>query len=151
MTLEELKEILKTTALDHKQVKTFDYGETFLAALDGQYEYPAIYLELPILINYDDRGLQKTFQFAMDVFDLKQFNDKEADYDAFSNAEVIGDAYFSKLKAEYSDQFRISDINALTFRNQTTDDLSGIRYELIVTTSREFCGNDFQDQFKNNC
>lgn len=149
MTLKELKDILRTTALNHKQVKTFDYGEQFEAAVNGNYEYPAIFMELPVLINYDERGLQKTFQFAIDIYDLTDFNDKDADYDAFSNAEVIGDAYFSKLKADNNTVFRISDINALTFRNQTDDDLAGVRYELIITTSREFCGNDYKDQFEN--
>ena len=43
MTLGELKTILKTTALNHKEVKTFDYGETFEAAVNGNYEYPAIW------------------------------------------------------------------------------------------------------------
>ena len=148
MTLSELKEILKTTALQHKQVKTFDYGEQFEAAVNGNYEYPAIFMELPVLIDYDERGVQKTFAFAMDIYDLTDFNDKDADYDAFSNAEVIGDAYFSKLKADNQTLFRISDINALTFRNQTDDDLAGVRYELIITTSREFCGNDYKEEFE---
>ena len=148
MTLSELKEILKTTALAHKQVKTFDYGEQFDAAIGGNYNYPAIFMELPVLIDYDERGLQKTFSFAIDVYDLTDFNDKDADYDAFSNAEVIGDAYFSKLKSDNNTVFRISDINALTFRNQTDDDLAGVRYELIITTSREFCGNDYKDEFE---
>ncbi len=148
MTLETLKDILRTTALNHKQVKTFDFGEQFEAAVDGNYEYPAIFMELPVLIDYDDRGLQKTFSFALDVMDLTDFNSIDKDYNAFSNCEVIGDAYFSKLKSDNNTEFRISDINALTFRNFSDDDLAGVRYELTVTTSREFCGNDFQDQFE---
>ena len=100
MTLETLKDILRTTALAHKQVKTFDFGEQFQAATDGNYEYPAIYMELPVLIDYDNRGLQKTFQFAIDVFDQTSFDALDKDYNAFSNCEVIGDAYFTKLKAD---------------------------------------------------
>ena len=148
MTLTELKDILRVTALNHKDVYTFDFGESFEAAVDGNYEYPAIFMELPVLVSYDDRGLQKTFQFAIDIYDQTEFNAKDKDFNAFSNAEVIGDAYFSKLKADNNTTFRISDINALTFRNQTDDDLAGIRYELVVTTKREFCGNDYVDQFE---
>jgi len=147
MKLSELKTILKNTALKHKEVNTFDFGETFEAAIDGNYEYPAIFMELPILIQYNDRGLQKTFTFAIDVFDKTEFNSKDMDYDAFSNAESIGDAYFSKLKVDNSQFFRISNIDALTFRNQTDDDLAGVRYEITITTNREFCGDDFESQF----
>lgn len=148
MELKELKDILRTTALAHVEVKTFDYGEQFEAAVNGNYEYPAIFMELPVLINYDERGLQKTFQFAIDVYDLPEFDDKDQAYDQFSNAEVIGDAYFSKLKAENGTLFRISDITAVTFRNQTDDDLAGVRYELTITTSREYCGNDYVSKFE---
>ena len=148
ITLDELKTILKTTSLNHKDVYTFDFGESFEAAIDGNYEYPAIFMELPVLIDYDDRGLQKTYQFAINIYDQTEFNSKGKDYDAFSKAEVIGDAYFSKLKADNNTVFRISDINALTFRNQTDDDLAGVRFELIVTTKREFCVNDYVDQFE---
>lgn len=149
MTLDQLRTILKTTALQHKQVKTFDYGESFEAAINGNYEYPAIFMELPVLINYDNRGLQKTFDFAIDVYDLPDFDDKNDAFNEFSNAEVIGDAYFSKLKADNQTTFRISSINAVTFRNQTDDDLAGVRYELTINTNREFCGNDYTDQFEN--
>lgn len=148
MTLSELKQILKTTALKHKLVNTFDFGEVFEAAINGDYEYPAIFMELPILINYDERGLKKTLQFAIDIYDLKEFNNKDADYDGFSKSEVIGDAYFSKLSADNKDKFRISDITSLTFRNQTDDDLCGVRYELTITTNREFCGNPFTTEFE---
>jgi hypothetical protein len=148
MTLSELKDILRTTALNHKEVKTFDYGEQFEAAVNGNYEYSAIFMELPVLINYDERGLQKTFQFAIDIYDQPKFDDKDQAYNQFSNAEVIGDAYFNKLKNDNRDTFRISDINAVTFRNQTDDDLAGVRYELIITTSREFCGTDYKNQFE---
>lgn len=148
MNLNDLMEILKVTALNHKDVNTFDYGESFEAAINGNYEYPAIFMELPVLIDYDDRGLQKTYQFAINIYDKTEFNSLDKDYDAFSKAEVIGDAYFSKLKADNNTLFRISDINALTFRNQTDDDLAGIRFELIVTTKRDFCGNDYVDQFE---
>lgn len=149
MTLKQLKEILRVTALQHKEVNTFDFGETFEAAINGNYQYPAIFMELPVLINYTPDGLDKTFSFAIDIYDLKDFNDKDADYDAFSNCEVIGDAYFSKLRADNRSTFSITDINAITFRNQTDDDLAGVRYELLVTTRREFCNNNWEDEFEN--
>lgn len=148
MELKELKDILKSTALAHKEVKTFDFGENFEAAINGNYQYPAIFMELPVLIGYDDRGLQKTFDFAIDIYDLPEFDDKSDAFNEFSNAEVIGDAYFSKLKADNNTIFRISAITALTFRSATDDDLAGVRYELTITTNREYCGSDYTSQFE---
>lgn len=151
MTLNELKEIIRITSLSHVDINTFDYGEAFEAATDGNYNYPAVFLELPFLIDYDIAGTEKTINFAINVFDQTEFDSLDKDYNAFSKAEVIGDAIFAKLRNDNKTLFRFDSINALTFRNLTDDDLAGVRYDVTITTKREFCGTAYSTEFKEYC
>lgn len=151
MLLSDIKDIFQKTAINHKLVNTFDFGEQFEAAINGNYKYPAIFFELPILVTYPQGNTEKTLNFAIDIYDISSFNNKDGDYDAISLCEKIGDAYFSKLSYDNKTKFRLSNINATTFRNQTDDDLAGIRYELTLTTKREYCNDNFLDEFNKKC
>lgn len=142
MTLELLKEAFESVSLAHVEIESFIAGDRFDHAKNTDTKYPLTFLELPYTVNYSDDGRQKEYQFAFYVL----FKGKEdtLNHSLISKAEDIGDMILSKVKhdAKYNSditkQFTISGVNGLSLNAFSDDTASGMRYEMTVTSMRQY-------------
>lgn len=143
MTLQELITDIKTICLAHDQVVGFHIGNSFDVATSKSSErYPAIWFELPILMDYPDRR-KKNFDFALNALSLVKEDDIDDVINKTSDMEVIMDEITQALDDKYQN-IGLSEINALTLRNFSDDDLVGVRCEITFTLGRA-C--DYKESF----
>ena len=138
MTLSALKTIIRNVCLDHKDIKSFDFGENYDISVTGDYTYPVAFMELPYLVNYAiPNNKRKTVNFALNILINTPADDKDADHDAISDAEVIGDEIIATLQKDYKQELFFDTISAASLREFSDDDVAGMRFEFIITTTRE--------------
>ena len=143
MNLNDLIDNIKELALSHKQIVSFHVGENFeIATSKSSEKYPAVWFELPILSNYPDRR-KKTYSFALNFLTLAKEDDITDQLYKTSDMEEIADEFQQALDDKYT-SIGISDVNGLTLRNFSDDDLVGVRMELLITVGR-VC--DYKDNF----
>lgn len=143
MTLNELITAITELALTHTQIKAVQTGNTFDIATSKSSEvYPSLWLELPILINYNDLR-KKTYTFALNFVTLVKRDDLADTILKTSDMEAVADDMLQALKLKYKN-ISTEDISGLTLRNFSDDDLSGVRVELTFGVGRE-C--DVKDNF----
>ena len=143
MTLNELKSQIKSIALTHKDIKEFQIGENFEVATSKEAAYPAVWLELPIYIDYTDER-KKTFSMALSVLSLSDEDDVDSNFEDTSWMEQIADQILQKLKAA-SNIYGVDAGAGITLRNFSDDDLVGVRVELEIVTGRECDINEHFD------
>jgi hypothetical protein len=129
MTLEQLKDSIRTISLSHISISDFDYGEDALIGTTDKVK-PYIYLELPYQITYSANHQNKTIQFALLVL-LPSINDDNVvtDHESISNAERIGDAIITKIQEDIK-EFRLTGINGVSLREFSDDNLNGFRFDV---------------------
>ena len=126
-----------------KQIKSVQSGNDYDVATSKSSDiYPAVWIELPVLIEYPDNK-RKTFQFALNFLTLTKQDDLQSILNKTDDMEVLSDVFLQALSQRY-EWFAIEDVSGLTLRNFSADDLSGVRIELTFTVGRE-C--DFIDYF----
>lgn len=141
MTLEQLKDAIRTISLSHIDISDFDYGEDALVSTTDKRK-PYVFLELPYSINLlasKDNGL-KSIQFAVLVLIAGTEDDVRNDHAAISRAEQIGDAIMHRIENTITG-FRVNDINGISLREFSDDNLSGFRYDVSGWLSR-LCNPD---------
>lgn len=147
MNLETLKNEIERICLLHKDIKQFNFGETFDFDDGNNNSYPFAFLEIPYYITYPtNRKKTKSIRFAIDIL-LYTDDDRESDHTAISDAEVIGDAIVSRIDSELKELY-FNNITVMSLRNFSDDDVAGMRYEFEIVTKRAFCDNNYSDQFK---
>ena len=147
MTLQEILNTFKAVSLAHVDIKEFNYGEIFDIPNGGNNAYPFSFLEIPYLVTIDQRR-SKTVQFALNIVLYTEPDDRVADHQAISDGEDIGEAILTRIQAENKELF-FESITALSLREFSDDDLSGMRFEFTIRTGREYCNpNSYQDKFK---
>ena len=147
MTLEQIKDIFKTTSLAHVDIKEFNYGETFDLPNGGNNEYPFAFLELPYLQTYD-KNKTKSINFALNILIKTDPDNREQDHQAISDADVICDAIISRIQNENKELF-FESITALSLREFSDDDVAGQRFEFLIKTGRSYCNPDsYEDKFE---
>ena len=135
MTLEGLKVLIEETSLSHKDVNSFSFGNNYNIAESGYDKYPHVFLELPYLITYDFNKRKDTVQFALNVLLYSKVDDTTEDHFAISMAKNIGDSIIYKLKE--NSELNIENVQGLSLREFSDDNVSGIRYELTISFQNE--------------
>lgn len=144
MDINELVNIvLKELALDHKQVVSYQVGNTFdVATSKSSEKYPAIWTELPIIIDYPDRR-KKQYGFALNFLTLAKTDDITDEMYKTSDMEIIADEFLQALDDKYR-TIGISGLVGLTLRNFSDDDLVGVRVDVKFNVGRA-C--DYKENF----
>jgi len=144
MTLQELIDDIKALALAHNQVQAFHVGESFDVATSKSSErYPSIWLELPILTDYQDRR-RKQHTLALNALTLAKSDDIDDQMNKTSDMEIIMDELLQAIDDKWQN-IGLSDLTAITLRNFSDDDLVGVRCDVTLTIGRE-C--DYKESFE---
>lgn len=147
MNLSELITDIQELALTNKQIVAAQTGNVFDVATSKSSEsYPALWIELPVLIDYNDKR-KKTYTVALNFLTLCKSDDLLDAIDKTSDMEVVCDEVLQAIDNKYQ-SIGVSDMTGLTLRNFSDDDLVGIRCDITFTIGRE-CDyiQDFNTKF----
>lgn len=135
MTIDELMNNIKQLSLAHKDIVSYQVGESFdLATSKSSERYPAVWFEIPIASDYNDKR-KKTHTAALNVLTLAKDDDILDQMKQTSFCESIMDDILQAIDAKYLN-IGISDVNSLTLRSYTDDDLVGIRVDITFIVGR---------------
>lgn len=136
MTLNELIVAIKELSLAHDQVVAFHIGNTFDVATSKSSErYPAVWFELPILSDYEDRR-RKTYTLALNTLTLAKEDDITDQMYKTSDMEVVMDELLQAIDDKFQ-SIGLSDLTGLSLRNFSDDDLVGFRVDVTFTVGRQ--------------
>lgn len=148
MTLEDLKDKIKSISLAHKKINDFDYGEDYLLATGKGNDYPLAFLEMPYLINYEPDNRFKTLQFSLLILMPPTNDDIINDHQNISDAEQIADAIITRFKNEAASiGFIIDTVDGTSLREFSDDNVSGFRLGITGKFFRAYCNNNYADEF----
>jgi hypothetical protein len=148
MSLEDLKDKVKCISLSHKYVESFYVGEDALIHLPIKVSYPSVFLEIPYSIPYTADRRFKEVNFALLVLDKGKQDDVEGDHKKISDCEQIGDAILAMLQGSLNNDVSFNNINGLSLREFSDNNLSGIRFEITARMKRDYCQSvDLEDVF----
>jgi hypothetical protein len=152
MTLNELKGIFETISTSHVDISRFDYGHDSNVAVDPNGTYPLFYLDLPYNITYTDDRRFKQYKFGIFVLNRTEQDSVEDNHDKISECEIIGDAILSKIQDDYKSSMILTGLNAVSLDEYSDDYTAGVRYDLMVTSIREYSEPKcYMDKFKKSC
>ena len=142
MVLQELKDKIEYICLQHKAIKSFNYGREFGVMGNKTHEYPQAYLEMPYALTYYPEQQQfKGIQFAiMFLFDQKQDSVPEQ-HIGISNADQVADAIVARMQNDLYGTVAFVSITSISLQEYTASDLSGVRVEFIARMKRETNSN----------
>lgn len=145
MNIQSLIDRIKYICLNHKEVKSFNLGNTWdMSSTKGDI-YPAVWIEQPILITYELKG-NKQYTFSLDVLMLPKSDDRGDEVWKQSECETIADELLQAFN-KYIKNFGISSSNGLTVKNINADMAVGVRIDIILNTNRECdADNDFREK-----
>ncbi len=147
MTLHELKTEIEKICLSNKHIRSFSYGEDFQLATGKATKYPLTFLELPYNLDYSfEQDNTKGVQFALLVlFTSKGKGDNiKSEHELISQAESIGDGITNVLFKTVK-EFRVTSVNALSLREFSDDNCSGMRFEIKGSMKRSCNLKDFEN------
>jgi len=140
MTLEDFKNYFKLVCLAHRDIRDFSVGNDYNQATKSN-NYPLAFLEIPYLINYDLTKNYDVMNCALNIsYKAGVTDDVDTDHNSISKAKEIGDAIMLYIN-ENSDEFKITEVNGLSFREFTDDATAGLRYEMTIILSRGICNS----------
>ena len=135
MNLQELLQSLTDLALSHKQIKAVQTGNKFDIGVAKADEYPSLWLETPILIDYNNK-IKKTFTFALNFLSLCKSDDLQDSIAKTSDMEIVCDEMLQAIDDKYR-HIGIENITGLTLKSFSDDDLVGVRVELTFMVGKQ--------------
>jgi hypothetical protein len=135
MNIQDTVNRIKEICLNHVDVKSFNVGNTWEQSTTKGDIYPAIWLELPVLIEYVKQG-QKNYTFSLDVLMLAKNDDTVDELQKQSECETIADELIQAFM-KYIKNVGIETATGLTVKNLNADMATGVRIDLKVNTNRE--------------
>jgi len=96
--------------------------------------YPAVWVEMPVLVEYTLKT--KTYTFSIDVISLAKSDDLNSELSIQSQCEAIADQLLQvfKLKIANMSEGRLT---GLTVKNINADIATGVRVDVQFITNRE--------------
>ncbi len=152
VTLKNVIDIFESVSLSHVDIKQFHKGTSFGVAISPTTVYPIAFLEIPITMNYGNDRRLKTYNFAYHILLKGNQDDIVKDIDLVSYAEDIGDSILSKIQNDYKSSVIINNVNGLSLTEFSDDMLSGVRFEMQVSVTREYTAPKcYKDKFEEAC
>jgi hypothetical protein len=150
-SLEDLKDKIQCISLAHRDIQSFYMGEDALVHLPNQVVYPSVFLEIPYSIPYSDDRRFKEVNFSLLVLIKASQDDIVGDHKKISNAELIADAIIAKLQYSFNNDVIFSNVNGISLREFSDNNLSGVRFDLTATMKRAYCSTVVIDEVFNDC
>ena len=137
MTIKELTEVVKTITLEKLNLNSFYIGNTWDHSTGKADQYPNLWFEMPVLLNYNIQNKQfKTFIFSVDILMMPKMDDPIDEIDKISQCEVLMDKFLHYLKAN-GDYNIFLNPTALSIKSINADNACGVRADIQVNTKRE--------------
>jgi len=135
MNLQELIANIQELCLSHKQISSFQVGNTFDVGVAKAQEYPCVWLELPLLVDYNETR-SKTYSTALNFLSLCKADNLDSAVEKTSDMEVICDEVLQAIKSKFT---KIGSENTVgvTMRSFSDDDLVGVRCDITFLVGRE--------------
>lgn len=151
MTIDEVKNIFETTALNHVDIKSFGFGEDSEIGVQNATEFPNAFLEIPYNLSYDLSNYRyKTIQFAFLILLKSKSDDLTGDHYLISASEQIAEAILTKIMTE-NKHLVFETVNGLSVREFSDDSVAGFRFDLSIQIKKSYCldiPSSYADQFK---
>jgi hypothetical protein len=147
MTLENLKEYWKTVCLKHKQVREFQVGSDYDAAVNISNKYPLCFWEMPYSIQSNLSKPIDVVTTSFNVFIDTKLDDIKDSHEAISLAKELGDQIIQYVLLDTSKDFSLDSVNSISVREYSDDYVAGMRYDLVMTIKRDICIEDVNDYF----
>lgn len=137
MTIQNLVDVVKGITLDDIQLKTFYIGNTWDMSTGKGDIYPALWFEMPVLVNYNVQNKQnKQFVFSVDILKMPEMDNTTDEILKISECEVLADKFLSYLK-QSADFHLVEAPTGLSIKSINADNACGIRLDIQVNTQRE--------------
>jgi hypothetical protein len=78
-------------------------------------------------------------------------DDIVGDHMKISNAELIADAIIAKLQFSFNNDVVLRNINGISLREFSDNNLSGVRFDITATMKRAYCSTAEIDEVFNDC
>ena len=136
MTIQELVDKCKVIALDKLGFKSFHVGNEWDHSLDKKNTYPALWFEMPVLVEYNIVGKQtKIFTFSLVFLTMPKLDNVEDELNMISHMEVYCDAFLQYLRQDKElSQYQIP--TSLSVKAINADVACGVRLDLKIVTGR---------------
>ena len=139
LDLEGIKKLFEEVSLSHQDICSFQIGSNYnIAENNANDHYPVAFYELPYSIENNLKTKKDSIQFSFNVFLKSKPDDVISDHQAISMAKLIGDAILFKIN-DQATSFTIESANAVSVMQYSDDDVSGIRYDLVITAINPVC------------
>jgi len=135
MNIQQLTDRLREICLNEEDIKSFHVGNTWdMAASKSSDVYPAVWVEFPILITYEQKD--KFYNFSLDVLMLPKQDDVNDELNKQSQCEAILDILLQVFKLKIAN-LSVNSATALTVKNLNSDIACGARVDLRFVVGRE--------------
>ncbi len=135
MNIQEMIDKIKVISLNHKEIKSFYVGNTWNMSGGKGDVYPAVWVELPVLVGYSINN-RKTYTFSFDVLMLPKNDDVNDEVFKISQCEAIADQLLQAFKS-YLPHSGIESMDGLSVKNINADTACGVRIDIRLQTNRE--------------
>lgn len=136
MTIQQLSDKIKAIALNDVGLRSFYIGNTWDMSTGKRDNYPNLWLEMPILLEYNNQSrLYKTFSFSVDILMMPELDNVPDELDKISQCEVYADRFLQYLVQD-SDFTLHNFPSALTVKTINADQACGVRLDIKVNTGR---------------
>jgi len=137
MNIQNLVDLIRIIALDDLELSSFYVGNTWDHSAGKGDQYPCLWLEMPILVDYQAQTkLSKQYTFSVDILMLPKMDNLEDEISKISECEILADKFLSYLKLQ-TDFSLVNLPSGLSVKSFNADNAVGIRLDLKVNTPRE--------------
>jgi len=130
-----IKDVIESTAIQHVDVKKFDFGDSWESTVDGDGSdsYPKIFMETPILGTIDRKTKQYSFGLVCFIYPTELYT-KPDHFLAINQAATILDEIITKIDKDFKTTIGLTfPYNTVSFTIDTTSILDGVRADVIMT------------------
>lgn len=137
MLLSEIITTIKSVALSHYLIESFDMGDNHLIEGNIEHQYPKFFLETPFSISFPVTNKQQwyTVSFAFLVLMNKKEDNTIDQIEGVSEATLITEQILAKLRTLLS----VQQANSLTYNDYTNEGLSTCRTDITINVLLNQC------------
>lgn len=134
MNIEQLVKRLEEICLNEKDIKSFHVGNTWDQSTGKGDVYCAVWIEFPILVDYEMKD--KIYTFSLDVLMLPKQDNLFDTMSKQSQCEAILDILLQVFKLKIAN-LSVNSAVGLTVKNINADIAAGCRVDLKFVVGRE--------------
>lgn len=131
MSMYEVFKKIEEIAISHESINYTQIGHDYDIS-SKQEKYMSFWIETPVQVSYL-RSETKQYSFSINVLTTARYDDLDDIMDKTSDAENVGDDiihYIVDVMKDHKIMVSYDNINAITLRHYTTNDLVGVKYDI---------------------